>query len=429
MTTLIAEAAAPVASPRHFLTLADLGPDGLRSLLDLTARLKREPAAFRGCLAGGRIGMIFDKPSTRTRVSFESAAWMLGMLPIVLRPDELQLGRGETIADTARALSLYLDGLTVRTFAQATVEELAGAASIPIINALTNEHHPCQALADVLTLEEEFGALAGLQLAFVGDGDNVCHSLIQAAGLGGFELRVATPEGYEPSEAVVMAAREQARLDRRHDHPDPRSGRGRHGRRRGLRRRVDLDGPGDRARRAAGRLRRLPGRRAADGAGLPVRDLPALPAGPSRRRGHRRGHRRTGLARLAPGRQPAPHRDGAALHGAHRRRRRRATPVTRVVVALGGNALIRRGEAGSIEVQRHNLLGAARALVDLEGMGHELVLTHGNGPQVGFLAIEADAAAATVPPPPLDVLVAESMGQIGYLLAQALDGAPRQRRS
>ena len=210
MTTLLAEAAAPVASPRHFLTLADLGPAGLRSLLDLTARLKREPAAFRDCLAGGRIGMIFDKPSTRTRVSFESAAWMLGMLPIVLRPDELQLGRGETIADTARALSLYLDGLTVRTFAQATVEELAAAASIPILNALTDEHHPCQALADVLTLEEEFGALAGLRLAFVGDGDNVCHSLIQAAALGGFDLRIASPEGYEPSAGILAAANAQA---------------------------------------------------------------------------------------------------------------------------------------------------------------------------------------------------------------------------
>ena len=170
----------------------------LRSLLDLTRRLKRDPEAFRNRLAGGRIGMIFDKPSTRTRVSFESAAWMLGMLPIVLRPDELQLGRGETIADTARALSLYLDALAVRTFAQASVEELAAAASIPVINALTNEHHPCQALADVLTLEEEFGTLAGIQVAFVGDGDNVCHSLIQAAGLAGFELRVATPPGYEP---------------------------------------------------------------------------------------------------------------------------------------------------------------------------------------------------------------------------------------
>lgn len=198
------------AAPRHFLTLDGLGSGGLRSLLDLTGRLKRDPDAFRNRLAGGRIGMIFDKPSTRTRVSFESAAWTLGMLPSVLRADELQLGRGETVADTARTLSLYLDAITVRTFAQALVEELAAAASIPVINALTNEHHPCQALADVMTLEEEFGHLAGLRVAFVGDGDNVCVSLIQAAALGGFELRVATPPGYEPDPAIVAAARERA---------------------------------------------------------------------------------------------------------------------------------------------------------------------------------------------------------------------------
>lgn len=195
------------APPRHFLTLDALGPGGLRSLLDLTGRSKRDPEAVRGRLAGRRIGMIFDKPSTRTRVSFESAAWMLGMLPIVLRPDELQLGRGETVADTARALSLYLDALTIRTFAQSSVEEFAAAASIPVINALTNEHHPCQALADVATIEEEFGTFAGIQVAFIGDGDNVCHSLIEAAGLAGFELRVATPPGYEPSPEVVARAR------------------------------------------------------------------------------------------------------------------------------------------------------------------------------------------------------------------------------
>jgi len=197
-------------TPDHFLTLGELGTDGLRSLLDLTARLKRDPEAFRGRLAGGRLGMIFHKPSTRTRVSFESAAWTLGMLPSVLRSDELQLGRGETVGDTARTLSLYLDAIVIRTFAQAVVEELAAAASVPVINALTNEHHPCQALADVMTLEEEFGRLDGLRVAFVGDGDNVCVSLIEAATLGAFELRVATPPGYEPDPAIVALARERA---------------------------------------------------------------------------------------------------------------------------------------------------------------------------------------------------------------------------
>jgi len=197
-------------APTHFLTLAELGTDGLRSLLDLTARLKRDPEPFRGRLGGGRLGMIFHKPSTRTRVSFESAGWTLGMLPSVLRADELQLGRGETVADTARTLSLYLDAIVIRTFAQTVVDELAAAASVPVINALTNEHHPCQALADVMTLEEEFGAIDGLTVAFVGDGDNVCASLIEAATLGAFELRVATPPGYEPDPGIVAAARERA---------------------------------------------------------------------------------------------------------------------------------------------------------------------------------------------------------------------------
>jgi ornithine carbamoyltransferase len=209
MTTTLAPA--PPAAPLHdFLTLDQLGPHGLRALLDLTGRIKHEPAAFRNRLAGGRLGMLFDKPSTRTRVSFESAAWMLGMLPIVLRPDELQIGRGETVSDTARTLSLYLDAVAVRTFSQASLEELAAASSIPIINALTNEHHPCQAVADVMTLEESLGALAGLRVAFIGDGDNVCHSLMQAAALSGFELRVATPPGYEPSPEIVAEANRTA---------------------------------------------------------------------------------------------------------------------------------------------------------------------------------------------------------------------------
>jgi len=211
MTAVLSPAPVLTSGSRDVLTLAGMGPVGLRALLDLTVRLKADPEPFRGALGGGRVGMIFDKPSTRTRVSFESAAWLLGALPIVLRPDELQLGRGETIADTARALSLYVDALTVRTYAQTTVEELADAASIPVINALTNEHHPCQALADVLTLEEEFGALSGLRVAFIGDGDNVCHSLIQAASLAGFELQVATPRGYEPLEEIVWTAQVQAR--------------------------------------------------------------------------------------------------------------------------------------------------------------------------------------------------------------------------
>ena len=204
----------PAGPPRHFLTLDVLGPAGLRAVLDLAHRAKRDPAALRGQLAGGQIGLLFDKPSTRTRVSFEAAAWRLGILPIALRPDELQLGRGEPIPDTARVLSRYLEALVVRTFAQARLDELAAGASIPVLNALTDEHHPCQALADLMTLEEAWGSLAGATVAYVGDGNNVCHSLVQAAALAGFTLRVASPPGYAPDPAIVGAARRTAALTR-----------------------------------------------------------------------------------------------------------------------------------------------------------------------------------------------------------------------
>ena len=192
---------------RHFLTLDSVGREGILANLKLAGHLKSIKGMARDALDGGRLGLIFDKPSTRTRVSFEAAAWGLGMLPIALRPDELQIGRGESIADTSRVLSRYLSALAIRTFEQAKVEELARHASIPIINALTDDHHPCQALADVMTIGEEFGDFAGLRVAFIGDGNNVCHSLIQAAGHLGFTLAISTPEGYEPKPDIVSAAR------------------------------------------------------------------------------------------------------------------------------------------------------------------------------------------------------------------------------
>jgi ornithine carbamoyltransferase len=198
---------------RHLLTLDSLGRDGIRQTLTMAARVKRSGGMTRNALDGGRVGLLFDKPSTRTRVSFEAAIWGLGMLPIALRSDELQIGRGETIADTARVLSRYLSAFVIRTFEQARVEELARYATIPIINALTDDHHPCQALADVMTLQEEFKELAGLRVAFVGDGNNVCHSLIQAAGHMGFTLAISTPPGYEPNSEIVAAARANCRVN------------------------------------------------------------------------------------------------------------------------------------------------------------------------------------------------------------------------
>ena len=201
------ERPAAVSRPRHLLSVGELGTAEVRALIDLTGRVKRDPELVRGRLAGRRVGMILDQPSTRTRVSFESAAWTLGMLPIVLHPNELQLGRGESVADTARALSLYLDALAVRTAKHSKLEALARASTIPVINALTDDHDPCQALTDIFTIEEEFATFGGIQVAFIGDGGNVCQSLIQAAAAVGLELRVATPRYYEPSPRIVDAAR------------------------------------------------------------------------------------------------------------------------------------------------------------------------------------------------------------------------------
>jgi ornithine carbamoyltransferase len=194
----------------HYLTVDSLGPQKVRQVLDLSRRFKANRGRHREVLAGGQVGMLFNKPSTRTRVSFEMAARELGMLPTTLRPDELQLGHGETIADTARVLSRYLSALAIRTFEQALVEEVAAHATIPIINALTDEHHPLQALADTMTIEEEFKGLAGVRVAFIGDGNNVCHSLAEAAGLTGFSLVIATPDGYRPDEAILAGARARA---------------------------------------------------------------------------------------------------------------------------------------------------------------------------------------------------------------------------
>jgi ornithine carbamoyltransferase len=190
------------------LRIADLTPDRLEHLIDLAWGMKANRYGWRDTHDGQVLACYFTKPSTRTRVSLEGAAWRLGMLPLMLRPDELQLGRGEPITDTGRVLSGYVDAIAIRTFAQSDVEQLAGAAGIPVINALTDVHHPCQALADLLTLRERFGGLAGLKLAYVGDGNNVAHSLMEAGALAGVEVRVAAPEGYEPDPAIVETARD-----------------------------------------------------------------------------------------------------------------------------------------------------------------------------------------------------------------------------
>ena len=185
--------------PRHFLTGEELSGEELGSLLERALELKRgrREGAGSDALAGRTVALFFERPSTRTRVSFQVAVAELGAHPLPLRADELQLGRGESIADTARVLSRYLDAIAIRSGSHERVVELAAAAEVPVVNALTPAHHPCQALADLLTLRERFDALDGLTVAYVGDGNNVARSLAVLGGKVGVELRVATPAGYE----------------------------------------------------------------------------------------------------------------------------------------------------------------------------------------------------------------------------------------
>jgi ornithine carbamoyltransferase len=190
----------------HYLRVSDLSAGDLDLLLDLAMDLRCQPHAMPTLFAHEVVGLYFAKPSTRTRVSFAVAVRRLGGLPETLGATDLQLGRGETIEDTARVLSSYLRAFVIRTFAQDDVERFARAASIPVVNALTDDHHPCQALADLLTLHERFGSLRGLRIAYLGDGNNVSHSLMEAGALAGAEVVVATPDEYMPDASIVAAA-------------------------------------------------------------------------------------------------------------------------------------------------------------------------------------------------------------------------------
>jgi ornithine carbamoyltransferase len=193
---------------RDYLSCAQMDAPQTMALLDLASDLK---AGRRRCdLEGRTLGLIFTKASTRTRVSFTVAMTRLGGQTIDLDPSNTQLGRGEPLADTARVLSRYVDALAVRTFAQNELEDYAHWATIPVINALTDEEHPCQALADFLTLREAFGPIEGLTLAYVGDGNNVAHSLMLCGALLGVNVRIGTPEGFAPDPAMVTQAQELA---------------------------------------------------------------------------------------------------------------------------------------------------------------------------------------------------------------------------
>jgi ornithine carbamoyltransferase len=194
---------------RDLLRIDDLAVDELLALLDLAERMKalQHERIPHPMLPGRSLAMIFEKPSTRTRVSFEVGMAQLGGHAVHLATGESQLGRGEPIADTGAVLSRYVDAIMIRTHAHARVEALAAAASVPVVNGLTDEHHPCQALADLMVLRERLGELEGRRLAWMGDGlNNVCHSLVTAAAMVGMEVCVASPEGYAPDPEVVAAA-------------------------------------------------------------------------------------------------------------------------------------------------------------------------------------------------------------------------------
>ena len=191
--------------PLHFLTGAELTPEQLDGLLARAAELKRAPLAS-DALTGKTVALIFEAPSTRTRVSFETGIAELGGHPMVLRRDELQLSRGESVRDTAYVLSRHVAAVGVRTGQHAPVAELAAHATVPVFNMLTADHHPCQALADLLTLRETFGDLRGLTVAYVGDGNNVARSLAILGALAGVEVRIAAPDGFqiEPVAGAIL---------------------------------------------------------------------------------------------------------------------------------------------------------------------------------------------------------------------------------
>jgi ornithine carbamoyltransferase len=200
-----------MSPPRHFLSIPDFTRPELLAVFDLAARMKRGEYRDKP-LQGKTLGMIFAKSSTRTRVSFEVGAYQLGGHALFLSSRDIQLGRGEPIRDTARVLSRYLDGIMIRTYDHADVEELSRYGSIPVINGLTDLLHPCQVMADLLTVRETLGGWDGKVVAWVGDGNNMANSWINAAGSLGFELRLACPPGYEPNAEILQRNQKKARI-------------------------------------------------------------------------------------------------------------------------------------------------------------------------------------------------------------------------
>ncbi len=192
---------------KDFLTLSALTAEEMSDVLNRAGELKAGKDASACPLLGKSIGLFFEKASTRTRISFQTGIYQLGAQAIYINPNDLQLNRGETIEDTARVMSKYLHGIVIRTFAHKTIESFAQNSTIPVINGLTDLHHPCQVLADLLTIEEKKGSLKDIRLTYIGDGNNVANSLMEAAALTGINLTVSSPKGYEPDKKIYKKAR------------------------------------------------------------------------------------------------------------------------------------------------------------------------------------------------------------------------------
>jgi ornithine carbamoyltransferase len=222
MSSITVTAAAPIpasapvvqSSARDLLTGSEWGPAQIRELYHLAADIKARPERYRGALSGRFLALIFEKPSLRTRVTFEVGISSMGGAAVFLDHTQSRLGQRESVPDVAKNLDRWVHAIAARVFEQRVLDELAGSASIPVINALSDRFHPCQALADFFTLEEHFGSLRGLKLAYVGDGNNVCHSLLTISARVGAQIRIAAPVGYEPDPAIVTESRRFARETR-----------------------------------------------------------------------------------------------------------------------------------------------------------------------------------------------------------------------
>ena len=207
-------AVAPLTLTKDLLTGMEWNPAQVRELLHLAADVKAHPDRYRGALAGRFLALIFEKPSLRTRVTFEVGISSLGGASVFLDHTESKLGQRESIPDVAKNLERWVQGIVARTFTQDSIDALAENACVPVINALSDRYHPCQALSDFFTLEERFGGLRGLKVAYIGDGNNVCHSLLSIGARAGAHLRIATPPGYDSDPAVVSEAKRTARETR-----------------------------------------------------------------------------------------------------------------------------------------------------------------------------------------------------------------------